>query len=384
MKKTLALLIITAVLAGLFSSCSGIPGDDEKEIFNPAEINTIIEPDFLGYTPSRYLYSMLSETGRQAYRKIYNCVFEHPDKILIPFLEEEELSRVFLALKYDNPHILCLEDSYTYYTTETGFYILPHYSCKKDKCEKRTEELLGAARELCSPVSAQADQYQKELFLHDAFLKGIKYSEGSDSANAYGSLVNGRAMCGGYTLGLKLLFDMTGLKSMPVAGNVVSDGETVKHMWLAVSVNGEWYFTDPTWDDPVSDGGRQNTRHAYFNVSADEINANHSDYVLPDEITCVSGTAGYYAQSGLCCENEDWSSFVKDSLAGVTVPGSTEIKFTVPETYNEAKRALFDEGGLSGIAAEVFGVSGADFRISHIAEDDVHVLQIFFENGKDD
>ena len=58
-----------------------------------------------------FYYHRLTETEQEAYSKIVRQIRSHPERIEIPQLENEALLRVFQAVSYDNPQILCMGDT---------------------------------------------------------------------------------------------------------------------------------------------------------------------------------------------------------------------------------------------------------------------------------
>ncbi len=68
---------------------------------------------------------------------------------------------------------------------------------------------------------------------------------------AYGALVNGKAICGGYAKAFKAVMDRLGIPCVCVQGYSYKDGssEFVAHMWNAVKLDGMWYAVDVTWND---------------------------------------------------------------------------------------------------------------------------------------
>lgn len=56
-------------------------------------------------------------------------------------------------------------------------------------------------------------------------------------------------VCEGYAKALQLLCHEAGIPCVQQSGIAGGGG----HMWAAVKLDGQWYFCDPTWDDPGSD-----------------------------------------------------------------------------------------------------------------------------------
>ena len=95
-------------------------------------------------------------------------------------------------------------------------------------------------------------------FAVDGYIDG-KYNR--DSWDYDGIFVHGQAVCQGYALGFKLCMDILGIESRVIVGNA-RDG---KHAWNAVQLDGEWYYVDVTWDDPIPDAEGK-VSYNYFNV----------------------------------------------------------------------------------------------------------------------
>lgn len=86
------------------------------------------------------------------------------------------------------------------------------------------------------------------------------------SYTAYGPLVLGMGVCDGYSSALCMLAQAAGIPMERVTG--LADGEP--HSWNQLNLDGEIYYFDPTWDDPVPDKqGR--VRYDYFCKKKEEM-----------------------------------------------------------------------------------------------------------------
>ena len=124
-----------------------------------------------------------------------------------------------------------------------------------------------------SVLTDDMTDYEKELALHDYIVTNVTYdtdnlgalsehSENSD--NPYGALINGKAICTGYTTTFKLFMDMLEIPNMVVCAQD-SDGDD--HAWNMIQLEDDWYYVDTTWDDPVPDEEGRVALHKYFNVT---------------------------------------------------------------------------------------------------------------------
>jgi hypothetical protein len=113
--------------------------------------------------------------------------------------------------------------------------------------------------------------------------------------DAYGALVEGRAVCQGYSDAVKLICDYYHIPCVCISGK--SDG--YGHMWNAIQMDdGKWYLMDLTWDDQDSwlfyDFFLVGTQSTNTNFGGKQFSAEHvndCDLLLPLPILDYSTTA---------------------------------------------------------------------------------------------
>lgn len=114
---------------------------------------------------------------------------------------------------------------------------------------------------------------KKEIIkiVHDYVINNSKYdSEKSDksiskyaSNIAYGPLIEGYGLCGGYTDSMAIFLDYYDIPNY----KVISEN----HIWNAVYLDGKWYHLDLTWDDPVTSNGTEVLEYNFFLISTKEL-----------------------------------------------------------------------------------------------------------------
>ena len=112
---------------------------------------------------------------------------------------------------------------------------------------------------------------QKLKSLHDYIINTTKYDIDKNntgesiyhSSTAYGALIEGFATCNGYADTYALILDRLGVKNYRITSDT--------HIWNAVYINDEWLHIDLTWDDPVSESGKDYLEHNYFLVDNDTL-----------------------------------------------------------------------------------------------------------------
>ncbi len=85
--------------------------------------------------------------------------------------------------------------------------------------------------------------------------KIIKYK----SDNAYGVLIEKYGLCGGYTDAMMLFLESFNLKNYKIA--------TENHIWNYLNLDDKWLHLDLTWDDPITDNGKNILDDTYFLIS---------------------------------------------------------------------------------------------------------------------
>lgn len=166
-------------------------------------------------------------------------------------------------------------------TVALMFGILPPQqilaASKADTVNSKIDEIVSGI-----PASSDTDA-EKALYLHDYIVEHCCYETGSNDQTAYGALIDGKAVCTGYSEAYQMLLAAVGIESVVITGESVdSSGFRDSHSWNMVWLNGECYFTDVTWDDPFIDGVQQ-LRYTYFNVSLEQISMDH----FPDDASAA-------------------------------------------------------------------------------------------------
>lgn len=152
------------------------------------------------------------------------------------------------------------------------FYL---YDSEKIKeIDKKTDELLE------SLIKDKMNDTTKIKTIHDYIINNAKYdvernltgNSNYESFNAYGPLFQGYATCNGYTDLMAIFLTKMGFDNYKIATtpDEISYSAT-GHIWNAVKVNDEWLHLDLTWDDPVSNDGKDYLFHTYFLKTTEEV-----------------------------------------------------------------------------------------------------------------
>ena len=91
---------------------------------------------------------------------------------------------------------------------------------------------------------------EKLLYIHDYIVTHCKYDLTYQGRDAYACLVQGSAVCQGYSLAFVHLCNLAGLEAIFVSS------DELNHAWNLVrlsngGIENAWYLVDCTWDDPI-------------------------------------------------------------------------------------------------------------------------------------
>ncbi len=347
----------------------------------------ISEPDFVDFTVYRKHFEELNETQKRAYKFIYNSIFSHPKKIYIKNISPDEMLQVFEALKYDNPHLLCLADDFSYLESGSMLCFIPNFMHTTEECLSQGEKLVASAKETVRVLEEEneEEEFVKEIFVNDSIAQKCVYGETENSSNASGVFFDNIAVCSGYSLASKLLFDLCSIKSFTVSGNALQNGKKEGHMWLVVNIDGQWYHFDPTWNDLESEDESYIYGYRYFNLTTEEISKTHSEFILPPDVECVSYEAQYYIRNGLYCTKDDWRDIVEHTVQSVvfSLPACAAFEFESKQLLDEVCDTLFVSSSylakvLNGVY-DYTGMKAADYKLAYSTDSSRNILEIYFK-----
>lgn len=366
---------------------------------------------------TRYGRAKLAKMSRSTvYLKIYDRLLEMAenftvDKVSLPTnqkITHDEAWLVTAAFYSDYPELFWARPSFWYNkNTMLCSEIQLNYNSHIYNLNTELPLFLETAETILAGMPTGSD-YEKELYLHDALIKKVTYTYSKlEEQNGYTTLVEGKGVCAGYAFALQYLLMRAGIQSYYVVGYA---GEN--HAWNLAKIDGEWYYVDATWDDPLTGSGSDSAYspfHTYFNLSAEMMAEDHTlsgqPYNVPLE-DCTATDAFYHNvnHTAVSTSDTDLVSKVADLLqrnsgiAHLYVTDSNPV-MAAREWYYEnivsIARAMQVDGGyeygysysgreivlwfagefLSKTPGELNGSSGIDIR-------DVELLYQYLTTGR--
>lgn len=254
---------------------------------------------------TRYGRAKLAKMSRSTvYLKIYDRLLEMAEnftagKVSLPTnqkITHDEAWLVTAAFYSDYPELFWARPSFWYNkNTMLCSEIQLNYNSHAYNLNTELPLFLETAETILAGMPTGSD-YEKELYLHDALIKKVTYTYSKlEEQNGYTTLVEGKGVCAGYAFALQYLLMRAGIQSYYVVGYA---GEN--HAWNLAKIDGEWYYVDATWDDPLTGSGSDSAYspfHTYFNLSAEMMAEDHTlsgqPYNVPLE-DCTATDAFYH------------------------------------------------------------------------------------------
>lgn len=161
-----------------------------------------------------------------------------------------EVANLYLEVLDNHPELFYAGNVLEYkYWTNGNFEFQFSYLYKgKELTTKKAEFKQKVDYIIRSVITEDMSEVEKELAIHDYIVLNTRYDQDNyikntvprESYTAYGALINGVAVCDGYSRAFKLLLDEIGIPCIKISS------EGINHAWNIVTINGKRYHVDVT------------------------------------------------------------------------------------------------------------------------------------------
>ena len=367
-----AIITVTAVLVGC-SACTPRWYYRFQEQPTVAEnTDTKTDTDEREGISCSYGYDSLSDRLREAYRVFADYVQrDYSERFTVALDNENEIENVLEAYEQDHPEVFWLNNSSRYEYAPNGdvFEVALSFSFEGENLREAKQQLADRIEDIFEAAPEDASDYEMELFLNKQIISYCEYDkDGPQRHNAYGALIQGRAVCDGYSKALQTLCLRAGIECVEVEGtasefNSEVDGEEGDgHMWNCVKLGGDWYHVDVTWND----GEPHIQQYVFLNLSTEEIEKTHVIAPLYGEADpgdnswlntfvpeCGSMEYNYFHKSCPCLSDLDEDSDVVAALIEAAKNRELYLDILVDDKldYEETAKAISESYGYRWLEA---------------------------------
>lgn len=199
------------------------------------------------------------------------------------------------------------------------------------KLNSRQKALLDTSVNIMAELIApKMPDFDKQLAIHDYLIKHCRYDYETEKTRdtqdetpftAYGALVNGIAVCQGYTEAAGLLLSMAGIENHRLFSE--------DHSWNLVKLGDDYYHMDVTWDSNASELTGTPQYH-YFNLTDKQMSRySQHDWLDRDQYPKAEATVyNYFVYNGLVAgEYKE----LKQKIMQAIIAGQPEITLWVAD-----------------------------------------------------
>jgi hypothetical protein len=150
------------------------------------------------------------------------------------------------------------------------------YTVNKEKRNELKATLDAVCQKVMTETQKLKTEYEKEKYINDYLCDTVTYIESGKFVNtSYGALVEGAALCEGYSRAFKLLCNKAGIECSLIVGQSQGEG----HMWNRVNIDKKLSYVDVTWNDRT-----EYKTYTYFNITEKQLLFDHTLAPLFSEI----------------------------------------------------------------------------------------------------
>lgn len=289
MKKFITFLILVSILGITFYFREDI------SIFYLTHFSTedkVIELDYKNEYYRDFSYNYVHETNdfnvknkEQLIDIYYSIINSGIDKFTFYCSKSYEDCITDVTSLANNQVILSNINSFvhpynSFSSIETKYDSLRRVTLKINKSytDEQIKEINEKVQEVIdNKVKDTKDKREIIKIVHDYIINNSKYDSQKSDKNidmyasniAYGPLLQGYGLCGGYTDAMAIFLDYFDIPNY----KVISEN----HVWNAVYLDGKWYHLDVTWDDPVMKDGSDALEYSFFLITTKQLQEEESN-----------------------------------------------------------------------------------------------------------
>ena len=360
----LALLLILNLTSCLSFSLTGIGGSGTQAVASGCYLDgrrvELITPERESLS-----YAEMSEEEKNLYCSAYTVLLGGRSEFVLRNVDYENILDIYgdtlTALLNDCPEFFWLS-GYVRANAEyiegskignvtISFGVFDYWKDKNLNDARR--EFNSALISITNRVSRIDGDYERVKFLHDYIISKVTYDEEAyregDAADektqalpytAYGALLEGKALCGGYAKLFELVMHTLGYECEYVTGTAGGG----PHAWNLIKLEGDYYYIDLTWDD-LDDNV---SLYTYFCVNDEMLSRTHTLDSASYSVETNATKYNYHVSEGLYVKAYELKSIEKKIRDHIDL-STISLRFETEEDMEKAIGDLIDGNKLSDV-----------------------------------
>lgn len=222
----------------------------------------------------------------------------------------EILKGSILKVQYTYPDAYCIGKTFRYGYHGEAVFIMLNYIDSTDNVQKRLRLYEAFKEDILSLITKDMTDFQKAVTVHDYIVMNLKYDTSYNVYDAVNMALGGSGVCQGYA---QMFYDICANELGMGCGFAVGQNKTpgdAGHIWNVINIDGAWYHTDATYDDPLFRDSETKAltdaplrvSHNYFLISDEKLKSiNPNDSIDRENIECAVECSDTYYD-----ENRPW------------------------------------------------------------------------------
>lgn len=292
-------------------------------------------------------YNFLNPDEQTAYQILYDALVQHRTSCDISRVKRGvDISKVMSTVMGDNPEIIYINK--TLLRTMSGIFVkqLSFTGCiPQSQIKKKEQQLESAVNDAVWEIDKTAhndkeilqgiSEYLQRNVVYDydeyaSYMRRNAKAKFPDAHNAYGALVNHKAVCDGFSSAYAIIAKSFGFKCMLAEGkSSFENNGKVDHAWNIVEYEKQFYHIDSTWDANAYAVSNKYS-YVYFGLDDDEILLDH-DWDYHYTPICKGNKLSYYWSNGLVVQSE---SQIETIIKREFKKGKSEVRIRISGRIN--------------------------------------------------
>ncbi len=304
--------------------------------------------------PEYFYRSKLNQPDRDSYDRIVEAVKKYEKSVEL-CAGHGEPKKIMEAVLYDHPELFW----FSWGNLQNSHTLLPIYCVTPEEAKSLQQSMEPVIAKYLEGVEDNMSAYDVAIRLHVKMAAAVDYdtialnqekrqggpkNENLDYLRSIcGVFINGKCVCEGYARAMVYLLQKCGIEAAEAAGAVktASGRSDAYHAWVALKIDGQYYYSDPTWDD------RSNTDQAvkntdiglkYFCITTEELYRTRDTILCPTAMPIFTATdANYYYHNGFVIDSYDLDKI--KSIAKIFAANDADwfsIKCKTKAVYDQA------------------------------------------------
>lgn len=337
----------------------------------------------------KYYFEQLLGDEQKIYQEILQGLREENKEIYVHSPDARQTNMIFQYVLKDYPEIFWCDGTTTATTfneNEKYTVLEPGYSYDIEERERRQSKIDMSVEKCLAGIETDASEYDKILYVYDYIVDTVDYDlESEDNQNIYSVFVNRRSVCAGYSKAAQYLLERLGIFCTYVTGTT-RNGQG--HAWNLVSCEGDYYYMDTTWGDPVfQEQEGMETQEKLDYVSYDYMCCNDEELFrthIPDEDVelplCTEMEYNYYVVNGMYYDYYNSEMTLEAMRKTISERENPSVfKYSDSEVYAQAHEDIFENiiHRAAQELAEQYGLS--QVKYNYIDDGKLNKIVIYWE-----